>query len=114
MAVPAKRIVLLSMTGTGVVVMVEKATKGRFPGTRTLLGLAVLYVILGFISDFAPGVAGPLAVLVFLAVLLTNGGTALEGTSRALNAEQRIPNRPHSGRNLDPSLARHRRDERRA
>jgi hypothetical protein len=81
----AKKIVVLSLFATGVIVVLDKIVKEHtFPSPRIFIGLALIFVILGFTAEFAPQVAAPFAVLVFLAVLLSDGGTALDSVSRSV------------------------------
>jgi len=81
----AKRAVIWSLAGSGTIVVVEKAVHGEWPSPKIFLAGAVLFVILGFAAEFAPQIAAPFAVLVFLAILLSKGGTALGGVSKAVN-----------------------------
>ena len=77
--IDAKKIVVLSLIATAIVVVLDKVVKEHtFPSPRIFIGGAIMFVILGFSAEFAPQVAAPFAVLVFLAVLLSDGGTALD------------------------------------
>lgn len=88
-ALTAKKMVTFSLAATGAVVVVNRAASGEFPSPRIFIALGVIYVILGFAAEFAPQIAGPMALLVFLAVLFSDGGTALEGIARSIGKEQR-------------------------
>lgn len=90
-----KGIVTWALIGTGAVVVFNKASSGEWPSPQIFLALASLFVILGFLSDVAPMIAGPLAVLVFLAVLLSNGGKTFE--SLAGGIANRRPRRQKYG-----------------
>lgn len=84
----SKRMVTWSLFATATIVVISKVSKGKFPSPRIFVAVAVLYVILGFAADFAPTVAGPMALLVFLAVLLSEGGSALEAVSKTVNKKK--------------------------
>jgi membrane-associated HD superfamily phosphohydrolase len=87
----AKKIVVLSLIATGTVVVLHAVVKQHeFPSPRIFIGGAIMFVILGFVAEFAPQVAAPFAVLVFLAVLLTDGGTALEATTAAITSGRKV------------------------
>lgn len=74
----AKQQVTLSIAGTAAVVLTDRIVHGRY-GTagaataRQIVGLVVVFIVLGFVADLAPQVAGPLALLIFLTVLATLG-----------------------------------------
>lgn len=87
--VESKKMVTWSLFATGIIVVINKVVREHaFPSPRIFIALAVVYVILGFAADFAPTVAGPLALLVFLAILLSEGGPALEGVARSVARNQ--------------------------
>jgi len=73
MALPKNKIVGVSMFATAAIVVVGGASRGEFPGPRQFIALAIVYIVLGFGAEIAPALAGPMAVLVFVAVLMTNG-----------------------------------------
>ena len=88
----ARKIVLASMVGTGAIILTARAVQGKYgsavhvpdktENARVILGLVVVYVILGFASDFAPQFAGPLALLVFATVLFKDGPVVFDAISK--------------------------------
>lgn len=93
------KIVVLSMVGTAAIIVVADARKGRLPSSRAVLGLGFAYVALAGLADVAGAVAGPLAMLVLVGVLLKEGTGALDAFSGALTGHGPlgIPNTPQSG-----------------
>jgi hypothetical protein len=83
---PSNKLVTWSLAATGIVILVSRAQRGEWPDPRTFIALAVVYVILGFAAEVAPQLAGPMAVLVFVAVLLTQGSAAFDGISAVVGA----------------------------
>jgi hypothetical protein len=83
---PSNKLVTWSLAATGIVILVSRAQRGEWPDPRTFIALAVVYVILGFASEIAPQLAGPMAILVFVAVLMTQGASAFEGVTRVVGA----------------------------
>lgn len=79
--------VVLSMVGTGVVIVISDAVEGAFPRPRAILGLGVVYVALAALADLSPRLAVPFSALVFTGVLLTKGSHALAGIQSAVNAK---------------------------
>ena len=51
----AKKIVVLSLIATGTVVVLHAIIKQHeFPSPRIFIGGAIMFVILGFVAEFAP------------------------------------------------------------
>lgn len=69
----AKRFVVISIVGSGIIVVIDKARTGEWPEPQLFLGLAVVYIVLGFTSDLAPQPTGYFAILFLLAMFLTRG-----------------------------------------
>jgi cell wall-associated NlpC family hydrolase len=83
-------VVTASLIGTGLVVVIANAQKGQAPKPRSVLGLGFIYVALSAVADFAPGLAGPFAALVFTGTLLVEGGPALDAITGALGGSGRL------------------------
>lgn len=66
----ARQIVVASVASTVVIVIVSEAAAGHRPDMRTLVGLSFAFLFLSVMADFAPAVAGPLAVVVLLTSLV--------------------------------------------
>lgn len=71
------------MFGTAGVIIVADIRASKMPTARQLVGLGVVFAALAGLADVAPGVAMPLAALVFTGVLLAKGLPALKGLSIA-------------------------------
>jgi len=88
--VQAKRAVVLSLFAAGTVVVLSKAVTEGFPtDPRLYIAGAFIYVLLGFGAEFAPQIAGPLAILVFVSVLLYEGAPLFDGITKALGTQRR-------------------------
>jgi hypothetical protein len=74
----AKRFVVISIVGSGIIVVIDKARTGEWPEPQLFLGLAVVYVVLGFTSDLAPQPTGYFALLFLVAMFLTRGTFVVE------------------------------------
>lgn len=83
---PSNKLVTWSLAATAIVILVSRAQRGEWPDPRTFIALGVLYVILGFAAELAPQLAGPMAILVFVAVLLSQGAAAFDGVSAVVGA----------------------------
>ena len=71
-AVTARKMVLVSVLGL-LIVATYKGKSGKVATSTRLWGTGWLAIMLGITADFAPGIAGPFALLI-LAGSLTNGG----------------------------------------
>jgi hypothetical protein len=69
----AKRMVIISIVGTGLIVVFDKARTGEWPTPQLFIGLGVVYVVLGFSSDLLPTPTGYFALLFLIAMFLTRG-----------------------------------------
>lgn len=85
-----KATVTAAMIGTGLVVVIANAAKGQAPPPRSILGLGVVYLALAGTADFAPGAAGPFAVLVLVGTTLTEGAPALNAVLGAVQGKGRL------------------------
>lgn len=87
--VQAKRAVVLSLFGAGAVVILSKAATTGFPtDPRLYIAGAFMYVLLGFGAEFAPMIVGPLAILIFVSVLLYEGAPLFDGITKALGQQR--------------------------
>jgi hypothetical protein len=73
----ARQLVLVSMLGTGAVVVYDllghSGTLGPDESFRAVWSLALLFLLLAVMADTLPELAGPFALLVLLAVLVGRG-----------------------------------------
>jgi cell wall-associated NlpC family hydrolase len=66
-------IVVLAMFGTVGVLIIADIHKGKFPSARAMIALGFVFAGLAALTAVAPGIAAPLALLVFVGVLLNKG-----------------------------------------
>lgn len=69
----AGKAVTISMLVSGSVVTLDAVSKGSFPTPQVFISLLAIWFVLGILADTVPQLAGPLAVVVLLVVLLERG-----------------------------------------
>ncbi len=72
-------LVMASLVGSIAVVAIGSIAQGKAPSGRRFLALLFVFAGIAFASEVMPQIAGPLALLVFLTILLALGKPALEG-----------------------------------
>lgn len=82
----ASRLVVASLVIVTLTAVFGEVGEGKTPKPRLFLAGGVIYLLLGLLSDFAPAVAGPMAVLIAIAVVLNQGEGAFGAFSRRLGA----------------------------
>ena len=87
----AKNIVLISMVGTGLLVIADDIHQGKGIRGTHLLGLGLVYVGLSAAQDFAPKVAVPFAILVFVGVALTKGANLVNAIGNVSKLKGNFP-----------------------
>lgn len=86
-----KNVVIVSMLGTGALVIADDIkNKGGIHGTH-LLGLGIVYIGITAANDFAPKVAVPLALLVFAAVALAKGPKLIDAFGTIGSSSANLP-----------------------
>lgn len=70
----AHQAVLVSLAASGAIVTVSALAQGNAPRPRTIIGGGFAFVVLGFLADAAPELAGMLALLILASVVLADGG----------------------------------------
>lgn len=95
---PQQLVAVSALVVAGVLTLAEVQRGGVFPSSDQLLGVAIVYTALGLMSDLNVPIAGPLALLIMVTVLLTRGDDAL-GFARD-KVRKRAPRRrrPRGGR----------------
>jgi hypothetical protein len=83
----ASRLVVASLVIVSLTAVLGEVGTGKTPKPRLFIAGGILYLFLGLGSDFAPGVAGPMAVLVAIAVVLNQGPAAFAALSKKLGAK---------------------------
>jgi hypothetical protein len=91
-------VVLISMLGTGVLVIGNDIkNKGGIHGTH-LLGLGIVYIGLTAMNQVSPKLAIPFSILVFVAVALATGPSLLTSIGNYTSSNTKLP-----GYKQDPS-----------
>lgn len=82
----ASRLVIASLVVVSLTAVFGQVGTGKTPKPRLFIAGGVVYLILGLLSDFAPGIAGPMAVLIAIAVVLNQGQGAFGAFAKRLGA----------------------------
>lgn len=69
----ASKAVTVSMLVTGTVVTIDAVSEGSFPTPQVFIALFAIWFVLGILADTIPQMAGPLAVIAALVVVLERG-----------------------------------------
>lgn len=77
--VDSKNVVLLSMIGTGGIVVISDIQGGKGIRGTHLLAVGMVFIVLTAAADTVPKIATPFALLVFLGVALTKGAKVFNG-----------------------------------
>lgn len=83
----AREVVLLSMLGTGALVVVSEASAGRLPAPRRVLALGITYVGLAGLVSIAPSLGAAFAGVVFVGALVRHGDSVAGGLLAAAESE---------------------------
>jgi hypothetical protein len=79
----ARQLVILALVTT---LLVSIVNTGGLPKPRLFIAGAFLFLVLGFLADFAPELAGPFAILLVVGVLLNSGEGAFGRLVRKIGA----------------------------
>lgn len=77
-----RKVIILTYAAALITIALAGASKGAFPEPRQFLGVTIVFIILGFAAEFAPGLAIPFAILVLVALIFARGEEALLGVAR--------------------------------
>jgi hypothetical protein len=77
-----RKVIILTYAASLIAISLAGAARGAFPEPRQFLGVTIVFVILGFGAEFAPGLAIPFAILVLVAIIFARGEEALLGVAR--------------------------------
>jgi hypothetical protein len=80
----AKRMVIAALI---VLIVVSVLAARGVPKPRTFIAAGAVFLILGFMADFAPRIAGPAAVLVAITTVLTRGDLAFGNLQRKIGGK---------------------------
>lgn len=81
-----KKLVVVALLGTALIIASERSFKGSFPKPRVFVALVFIWLVLGFLAEFAPKLAAYFAGLIFVGVLLDSGPYVLQQFQKRLNA----------------------------
>jgi hypothetical protein len=79
----AKRLVVVSAVGTGVLTSIAMYRQGKVPTPRIAVGVLAAGVILATAAEVAPEIAAGFAVLMLTTAVFVVGGDAWAGVSAA-------------------------------
>jgi len=82
----ASRLVVASLVIVSLTAIFGNVGTGKNPKPRLFIAGGIVYLLLGLLSDFAPAVAGPMAVLIAIAVVLNQGQGAFGAFAKRLGA----------------------------
>jgi hypothetical protein len=80
----ARRFVVAALI---VLIVVSVLAERGAPKPRTFIAAGAVFLILGFMADFVPVVAGPFAVLVAITAVLTRGDLAFGNLRRKIGGK---------------------------
>lgn len=81
-------VIPLTIIGTGTIVTVSSVSKGETPDARIFIALAALWFFLSLLADTAEEIAKPLAILIFVVVLLANGSGWLNAIASGVKGKR--------------------------
>ena len=81
-----KKLVVVALLGTALIIASERSFKGNFPKPRIFVALVFIWLVLGFLAEFMPKLAAYFAGLIFVGVLLDSGPYVLQQFQKRLNA----------------------------
>lgn len=80
-----KDVVVMSMVGSGMLVVVDDVRTGGIKGTH-ILALGMVFIVVSASADIAPQVAVPFSLLVFTGIALTKGAKVFNAFGNVGNA----------------------------
>jgi hypothetical protein len=81
-----KKLVVVALLGTALIIASERSFKGSFPKPRVFVALVFVWLVLGFLAEFAPKLAAYFAGLIFVGVVLQSGPYVLQQFQKRINA----------------------------
>lgn len=91
-----KKFVVVGLLGTALIVAADRSFRGSFPRPRVFVALVFVWLVLGFLAEFAPKLAAYFAGLIFVGVLLDNGPYVFQQITKRINAGNTSPKRKGS------------------
>lgn len=79
----ARMFVIGSLIVVSATAVIDSAGRGQTPKPRLFIAGGVVYLVLGLGADFVPQIAGPLAILITITVLL-NRRAAFDALNRRI------------------------------
>jgi len=84
-----KKTVVVALLATALIISADRTMRGNFPRPRVFVALVFIWLVLGFLAEFAPKLAAYFAGLVFVGVLIDNGPYVFQGIQKRL--QQPLP-----------------------
>lgn len=81
-----KKAVVIALLGTALLISTDRSFRGNFPKPRVFVALLFIFLVLGFLAEFAPKLAAYFAGLVFVGVLVDNGPYVFQQIQKRINA----------------------------
>ncbi len=86
----ARNAVVVGGVVCAIAIVAGAASRGELPAPRRLLAGGVVFVALAALADTNPRLAGPTTGLVTVAIVLANGGPALDGITKAATSTAKL------------------------
>lgn len=86
----ARNAVVVGGVVCAIAIVAGAASRGELPRPRRLLAGGVVFVALAALADTNPRLAGPATGLVTVAIVLANGGPALDGITKAATSTAKL------------------------
>lgn len=84
----ASRLVIASLMITVLVTVFAEIKQEKMPEPKVFIAGGAVYLVLGMMSDFAPAVAGPFAILIAIAVVMNQGIGAFDVFSKKIGGNK--------------------------
>lgn len=81
----SRKLLVMSLLGTALIIGADRSFRGSFPRPRIFVALIFVYILLGFVVEFAPKLATYFGALLFIGVLLDRGPFVFNSISKRLN-----------------------------
>lgn len=79
-----RKIVVIALLGSALLVAADRSFRGNFPRPRVFVALVIVWLFLAFTAEFAPKLAAYFAGLVFVAILLDSGPNVFRNIERRI------------------------------
>lgn len=91
-----RKAVVISLLGTALIISLDRSFRGNFPRPRVFVALLFIWIVLGFLAEFAPKLAAYFGGLVFTGVLLSQGPYVFQQINKRIQQESPQKAKPKS------------------